>query len=87
MATYANTKELLKHIKVGSRSTIINLVNKGLLPPPIRLGGQNLWDLDIVDTHLARLREEQEQERAVRAEADAIAAARRAERLARRVRQ
>ncbi|MBK5926862.1 helix-turn-helix transcriptional regulator [Rhodobaculum claviforme] len=67
-----------------SRGAVYNDIAAGRLPAPLKLGGTLFFDIDEVEAHLVRLREQQEQERALRAEADAIAAARRAERAARK---
>ena len=40
-----------------SRSAIYNDLSEKRLPPPIKLGGRLYWEDDVVDAHLAAMRD------------------------------
>ena len=58
MQTYLTMKELGKKLGGRSRSSIANDLAAGRLPKPIRLGRRVYWPSDVVDAHLAAMRDQ-----------------------------
>lgn len=50
-------KDLGKHLGGRSRSSIANDLAAGRLPKPIKLGRRVYWPSDVIDAHLAAMRD------------------------------
>lgn len=49
-------KDVMKEVKVKSRSTVYSLVERGIIPPPIKLAPRIVrWDMDRLRQHLSDL--------------------------------
>lgn len=56
---YLTMKDVRKALGGRSRSAIYNDLDAGRLPQPLRLGGRLLWRSDELESHLARLADDQ----------------------------
>lgn len=55
---YIKLEDLKQKLGRSTRS-IYQLVEQGVIPTPVKLGGQNLWREDLVDAAIANLAAEQ----------------------------
>ncbi len=55
---YIKIKQLKTKIDC-STNCIYDLVKQGILPKPVKLGGENIWRVDLVDTAIAQMAEVQ----------------------------
>lgn len=42
------TKEVMRYVRISSRKTLYNWMNKGKFPMPYKFGGQNRWRMEDV---------------------------------------